>query len=96
MPRAWQSSYFRMRTIGVSDTPAPGRATPRGTTRRTVLRRWAPADPVAGAAFQPLGRTGQYTIILGLEKARTAKGCTARPDKAMAELRKGAEGQQMS
>lgn len=32
------------------------------------------ADPVAGAAFEALGRTDRYLIIMNLAKARTAAG----------------------
>jgi uncharacterized protein YdeI (YjbR/CyaY-like superfamily) len=43
-------------------------------------------NPDAGAAFEALGRTDRYQLILGLLTARTPKGRAARRDAALARL----------
>lgn len=43
-------------------------------------------DPRAKDAFERLGRTGQYQVMLGLLKARTSEVRAARLEKAIAEL----------
>ncbi|WP_033321059.1 YdeI/OmpD-associated family protein [Streptomyces yerevanensis] len=43
-------------------------------------------NPRAKEAFERLGRTGQYQVMLGLLKARTPEVRAARLDKALAEL----------
>ncbi|MFC4949424.1 YdeI/OmpD-associated family protein [Pseudonocardia sp. GCM10023141] len=44
------------------------------------------ADPAARRAFEQLDRTNRYAVILGLLKARTPAGRTARLAKALAGL----------
>nr|WP_309050151.1 YdeI/OmpD-associated family protein [Streptomyces sp.] len=52
------------------------------------------ADPRAAAAFDALGRTDRYLVILGLWQARTPGTRAARMDRALAALRAGANGGQ--
>ncbi|MFG3041074.1 YdeI family protein [Streptomyces sp. NPDC048330] len=47
------------------------------------------ADPAAAAAFEALGRTDRYLLILGLWQARTAKTRAARLARSVAALSGG-------
>ncbi|MFG2028384.1 YdeI family protein [Streptomyces sp. NPDC048825] len=66
----WAAAYESQRSATVPDDLA------------AALER----DPRAKEAFERLGRTGQYQVMLGLLKARTPEVRAARLNKAIAEL----------
>jgi uncharacterized protein YdeI (YjbR/CyaY-like superfamily) len=72
----WERAYESQRNATVPDDLA------------AALER----DPRAKQAFERLGRTGQYQVMLGLMRARTPEVRAARLEKAIAEL--GAPGPQ--
>ncbi|MFF5973588.1 YdeI family protein [Streptomyces sp. NPDC012769] len=69
----WQQAYPSQRDATVPDDLAAALA----------------ADPRAASAFDALGRTDRYLIILSLWQARTAKTRQARLDRAVAALAAG-------
>jgi uncharacterized protein YdeI (YjbR/CyaY-like superfamily) len=66
----WAAAYESQRNATVPDDLA------------AALER----DPRAKQAFERLGRTGQYQVMLGLLKARTPEVRAARLEKAITEL----------
>lgn len=53
---------------------------------RPILAAALALDPRAGAAFERLGRTDRYALILPILKAATPAGRAGRVEKAIARL----------
>ncbi|MGW0119732.1 YdeI/OmpD-associated family protein [Streptomyces sp. NPDC003327] len=70
----WESAYPAQKDATVPDDLAAALA----------------ADPAAAKAFDALGKTDRYLIILTLWQARTPKTRSARLERALAALRAGA------